>query len=255
MPLVAPYIKEANEKLNEEKDRINEIINKSLTDKNTIFVEGKYDKKYLELAIREFSKELTSLLDNQELVIYTKDGEGGCAAIVDFVKAWYYAKYDSKIYTIFDDDDEGRKYYQEIKEFFRDKKINNRRGKVNINFWSLTDDMKQMRKDRILFNLEVEHLLSSTIWSDIKEYSYFEDKDDNELSEILKNKLSRDKSIDNLLKELVSQNPQMEHILEYNPDHSKKGQIFNLVNNSKISKTELLGNFKPTIKELEKHFL
>lgn len=74
MPLVTPYIVEQNRRISE----IKELWKSSpLVDIPSIMVEGKSDKSYLEMAIKEISEPLKVMLDKDELRIVTrKDGAG-----------------------------------------------------------------------------------------------------------------------------------------------------------------------------------
>ena len=87
MPLVAPYIAEVQHKLSELMERAGDDL---LVDVPTVFVEGITDKQYIELAITLFSPELKEKLDSDQLRIFTKDGEGGCSEIYNWVHAWIY---------------------------------------------------------------------------------------------------------------------------------------------------------------------
>lgn len=120
MPIVAPLI----EKERKEFEKYRQLVEKGIIDVNTIFVEGKYDKAYLEMAIKVLSPDILyrKLTDN-ELKIYVNDNDGGCNAIVDHVKSWVYSGNKSRVYVIFDRDKEGQKSHSELEKFLNDKGI------------------------------------------------------------------------------------------------------------------------------------
>lgn len=249
MPLVAPFIRKQQE-------RFDNINKDSLINKDTILVEGKYDKKYLLLAMRKYSKDsLYKKVKNGELRIYTKSGEGGCEAELDLVKGWVFAKYESKLYVIFDKDGPGSQSDAEIKPFLKETNFKYR-SRLRHGYWTFTEDVQKMFRAGLRPQIEVESLLSSSLWESLVKQKYASEKSPSDLVTLLNSKFSINESVSESIKKLENTYPSTKFLLKYEPDDGKKKAIYTLVEQimKENPSSDVLSGFKPTIKELEKFF-
>lgn len=259
MPLVAPFIKAEHEKYSALKKLLDDG---AFIDRNTILVEGKYDYEYLKLAIEKYSKDnLLKKMASNELIIYTEDGEGGCGRVVDLAKSWEYLGYKSKLYVIFDKDNAGTQARRQLKKFItnfwkeRSKKAKNKTQILNT-FWEYPEDVKlAMHEEKIVPQIEVEHLLSSDFWKLLLKNEYCQEKGAEELIELLKKNYSINKAVSESISELEKKYPHLSHLLRYDPKDDKKRQIFNLAKKELDDpQSRILTQFKPTIEKLESYF-
>ncbi|WP_076459427.1 ATP-dependent nuclease [Limosilactobacillus caccae] len=260
MPLVAPFIKEAQIKLRKAEA---EIRNTPFTDVDSIMVEGMYDQKYLEMAINQYShNNLYNKIKSKKLKIITKPEEGGCEKIVNLAKAWIYANNKSKLYIIFDRDKAGESANKELNGFVKEFKHEHekKRGKalpIKNSFWEYTDAMKEANnRNKIHLYVEVEDLLSLTFWDGLLGKNYIEEKSYDTLNCILKGMTSKNESLDALTDKLGNQYPELKYLVKYKPIDQKKKQIFNLAQKiyNESEKDALLKNFEPTVRKLEEYF-
>ena len=157
MPLVAPYIAEMQQRLS---DLINRKDDDLLVDVPTVFVEGITDKKYIELAILLFSPDLQSMLDSGKLRIFTKEGQGGCTEIYNWVHAWIYNKNRSKTLEIFDKDSAGINAHNALTNSSVFKESQNNK----IVYIPPNENIKVVLRKEINLQFEIEHLLSLQCW-------------------------------------------------------------------------------------------
>ena len=162
MPLVAPFIAEKEQQLN---DLIKSASNELLVDVPTIFVEGITDKKYIELAIELFSSQLKSMLDNDQLRVFTVVGEAGCSQIYNWVHAWIYKNNKSKTLSLFDKDSAGIEAHDKLVNSIVYKQAKNNKAE----FLPPTDAIITLYSKKIYLPYEIEHLLSTQCWGKIIE--------------------------------------------------------------------------------------
>lgn len=257
MPLVAPFIEEKQRELENIKKVVGDSI---LHDQDTILVEGKYDKKYLHLAIERYSPELLKKIQTSELRIYTKDGKGGCNQNVNLAKSWYFSGHKSKLYVIFDNDEAGRESRQKLQEFF--ETIKNKNTRIKNQFWEWTEEMLSYlsieKTKRILPIVEVEHFLSKQFWEILKDKNKIEEKSVKELNTMFECHLEKDKSILEVVQNIRERlNLDDIYFDMYNPKDSEKEHIYQLLKQEFDSnkETEALSGLEPTIKKLEEYFV
>lgn len=114
MPIVAPFIEDKQREL----AKMQEIVKQmQFADIDTIFVEGKTDKEYLELAICELSHQLEDRIKQQTLRIVTREENGcGTSLLCDWAIAWMHLNYKSKAVFLFDNDSAGLYAKKEVNE-------------------------------------------------------------------------------------------------------------------------------------------
>lgn len=257
LPIIAPYIEEKQAELEETKARLEKykvLVKDTLSgDIDTILVEGRYDKLYLEKAIEIYSLSLQSKLKNNTLRIYSKPGEGGCDRIVDLVKSMYYYGHKKKTYAIFDRDVAGDNAKGNLKHFTQENKIDNR---IFSKEWEWTEDMKLSCGSKIIPIVEVEHFLSSDFWKLLESKGYVEEKSYSELQELFRHFLSKDKSLNDIMREENTKIGCDSFFNEFNPRDDKKQQIYNLAisefNSNENSR--VFEGLEPTVRKLEEFF-
>ncbi len=251
MPIVAPYIAEQEKKMSAYKKLLKE---NAFYDVPTIMVEGKTDKQYLELAIKIFSPELKNLLDKKELRIFTREEYGGCKKVIEWVYAWIFSGNMSKIVALFDKDEAGRLAKEELEnsQIFKSRRDT---AAIKIQFLQPSSDIIYLLNNKLDVYYEIEHLLSCSCWRELKTNNYVEPKKSSELYKMTAKILTRDKTIDSVLDEVVDRGELLETIVTCNPCNEKKEKIFlyvsQRVNEGKI---EFLDGFKKTIDKLKRIF-
>ena len=249
MPLVAPYIAEAERQLKILMEQANDEL---LVDIPTIFVEGITDKKYIELAISLFSPQLKELLDSSQLRIFTKEGEGGCSEVFNWVHSWIYKKNKSKTLALFDKDEAGISVRKKLTESNVYKESNNNKAE----YLTPTSEIKDvLRKDIILYYV-IEHLLSTKCWKKIIDNGYAVERNAATLNKMLGKHIDRRRSATEIYQELIPDDDIRETIVFFEPEKNSKLQIFNLINgSSEEEKREFLSGFEGLIQNLEKRFI
>ena len=251
LPIVAPYIAEQEEKINEVKKL---LINEPLMDIPTIFVEGKTDKLYIEMAIKAFSPQLSELLEKEELRVYTKPGEGGCVNLINLIYAWVYSGNLSKAVALFDKDDAGIKAKNELvnSEIYRTK---NTKAMVNVQFLEPSDEIIELKKLKLELPFEIEHLLSVECWEQLTKKKLVEKRKIQEIAKFAGKNLKYDMTIEESLSEIILDKKLLETIVMLNPHTYKKEKICDYVkNSSEEEQRQWLSGFKRTIEKLETIF-
>ncbi len=251
MPIVAPYIAEQEAKISESKRLISENV---FVDIPTVMVEGKTDKQYLELAIKLYSERLYNHIVNDKLRIFTKEGEGGCRKLQDWTYAWIYSGNISKAVVLFDKDEAGRTAKSELTEslIYRNKRAS---AAIQIKFLEPSQDIIELLRKNIDVYYEIEHLLSTKCWQQLKKKNCVEPKPDIELQKMLEKVITRNKTIDMVLDEQVNNYDIRNTIATLNPHKDKKEKIYQFVEccNEEQQREFLQGMIK-TVEMLEKIF-
>ena len=133
-----------------------------LIDQATIMVEGKSDKSYLEMAIKELSDPLTAMIRENKLRIVTKEEGAGTTLIKKWVIAWLHSGNNAKLLAVFDKDCAGNSAVEALKknELYSSQKLN----KVKAMQLEPSDEIIELYKRKIHVPFEVEHLLSVEMW-------------------------------------------------------------------------------------------
>lgn len=253
MPLVTPYIAETNKRIYEMKRLWEET---PLLDKPTIMVEGKSDRMYLEMAIRQLSKTLSTMIDNDNLRIVTREDGAGTTLIKNWVIAWLHSGNTSKMMAVFDKDDAGEKATSELKKY---DLYTHQNQNINVKVIQLepSDEIITCYRAGLQLPFEIEHLLSVEIWQRAIMKKYVSPRSSNELLEAYKNELPRNKTIDSILDEGISEQNIRETIANYNPHEDKKMQFCNMVERiCRDNEAEgVFSGFTKTILKMEQFFL
>ena len=252
MPLVAPFIAEKEEQIANAKKLAEQ---NGLYDIPTIFVEGKTDKEYLELAIKLYSPNLFSMLNSNQLRVYTKENEGGCRKLIDWTYAWIYSGNKSKALILFDKDIAADIARKELiaSDIYKTKRSS---AMISVKHLEPSDSILSLKKKHIEIPYEIEHLLSSSFWEIIKEKGYMENRTAEELVNMVGKYVQADKSILDIIKEKVDNDELVNSLVLYNPKDDKKDKVVTLLKkcNEECQK-EYMENFRPTIALIEKIFV
>ena len=251
MPIVAPYVAKQEEIIANSKKMLQENL---ITDVQTVFVEGKTDKVYLELAIKLYSQALNTQLKNGKLRIFTKNEEAGCKKVIDWAYTWIFSGHKCKAVALFDRDEAGKIAKRELtdSEIYKNKNSN---SLLKVMELQPSDEIKELFQDKINILFEAEHLFSFACWKELKKKNWVEIRSPEELSYLVEKHMQIDKTIIELLDEKVKNKEALETIVRYNPKDNKKNQICNYIKDLDITKQEeFLKGFKNTVIKLEDYF-
>lgn len=252
LPIVAPIIEEKEYELQQMRRNIE---NSQFTDVDTIFVEGITDKKYLEKAIQFLSKDLQQKIDEGTLKIVTREENGcGTSLLCDWAVAWMHFNYKSRAVVLLDCDEAGNTAKNKINT--AKKEFQKKGFKLNVIQIQPTEDMKivQAKIQKSLI-FEIEHLLSYGFWEKIQEKHWVELKEVNELVSVYGHLMTRDKSLDTIIEEVVENEALKQTIIYWNPKDSKKDKIYEYAEQCCMESDEIFTGFSNTIQKLEKNFL
>ena len=250
MPLVAPFIAEQAHKL----EIAQKIYSKNiLTDVPTIMVEGETDVEYLKLAIKHNSSILQKKLDERELrIVYKQDG-AGTTQLCDWALAWIYSGFRSKLYILLDKDEAGLKAKDEIVsgEAYKTRGCSSTMRIANI---QPSNEIINLYQKNINLYYEIEHLCSGEVWKGWKTQGLVSLREDRELRKMFETLIPRDKSLDNIIDELVEDTEIRDTIVSFEPKKLKKNKMVDyLKNNFGEDKSAFVG-FEKTIKDIENYF-
>lgn len=251
MPIVAKYIAEKDEELRALKDSIH---GSKFTDIDTIAVEGVTDRDYITTAIKLFSPELSTLIDNGQLRVFTKEGEGGCKALVDYSLAWILSKNKSKLVVLLDKDSAGIKAHDEI--IANDFYITKGNSRVYVKYLEPSEVIvENIYKAKLNLSYEIEHLLSIECWKQIVSQNWSEPRSVEELVEFIGAASVPDVALTDTITSIISDADLRNTIVLNNPHTEKKTNICNwlLKQTDEVKKEYMLG-FNRTIEKLKSIF-
>lgn len=249
MPLVAPFIEEQSHRLIEAEKIYSENF---LTDVPTILVEGETDVEYLKIATKNHSPFLRDLIDNNRLRIVCKNDGAGCTQLTDWILAWVYSGFKSKMFALFDKDSAGIAAKQEI-EHNEAYKCKQNSVSIKLQFIEPSDEVISILQQRINYEFEIEHLLSLDVWKELKKRNYCEPRSNGELGRMFNGLVPRDKTLDNTIDELIENVDIRDTILTFEPRMLKKKKIVELLASWPNSKDATVGLLR-TIKKIEDYF-
>lgn len=249
MPLITPFIYEKQKELDKLKSILSSV---NFNDVDTVFVEGITDKKYLELAINHFSDKLKERLENSQLKIMTRE-ENGCGTdlLCDWAVSWMHMNYKSSAIFLFDCDKAGKEAKDKLNG---NKKLYSKKSKnVFADFIQPTDDIKSLNhKINNSLSYEIEHLLSYDFWQTIKLNNWAKYKSDDEMINDFFGKITIDKTVNDVIEELVDNEEMKDTIIYWNPKDSKKNNILNAVKSAvDDGETDVISSFENTVKFIE----
>lgn len=237
MPFVENYITEFRKE-------ILAIKEENLTDVDTIIVEGKSDKAYIEFIIKKISPNLNERLTNNSLKIFTRDGNGGCQAVVNSLFSWKLLNNKQKAFGILDNDCAGRKAHRSFKEAHQ----SNRTKCILLPLNEFGKKLAQYTEH----NFEIERLVPISFWQTVP--NLLEDRKSayrNRLRDCFHDDTKSDLEI---LKEKIDDELILEYINKQVKDH-KKNTFFRKFILEANKNEKLLDDFTPLIEELEKFFI
>ena len=250
MPLVAPFIAEQAHKL----EIAQKIYSKNiLTDVPTIMVEGETDVEYLKLAIKHNSSILQKKLDERELrIVYKQDG-AGTTQLCDWALAWIYSGFRSKLYILLDKDEAGLKAKDEIVsgEAYKTRGCSSTMRIANI---QPSNEIINLYQKNIKFYYEIEHLCSGEVWKGWKTQGLVSLREDRELRKMFETLIPRDKSLDNIIDELVEDTEIRDTIVSFEPKKLKKNKMVDYLKNNFGEDKSVFVGFEKTIKDIENYF-
>lgn len=251
LPIIAPYVEEKQLELTEIRAKLEEYKETLSGDVDTILVEGKYDKLYLEKAIKIYSPTLQNKLENNDLRIYTKPGEGSCEEIVNIAKSLYYSRHRSKIYTIFDMDKAGKEAKTKLQHFISSKGVQN----IKNQSWTLTEEMIKYTRKGINISVEVEHFFSSDFLQRLLEQGKLQEKSTEKTYEIFKNRLTPEKSLREVIDEINAEVDSRGLFNQYDPNDANKEQIYRwVIRELEDAHSNVLEGLEPTVRKIEEYF-
>lgn len=250
MPLVAPFIAEQARKL----ELAQNIYSKNfLTDIPTIMVEGETDVEYLKLAIYHLSPILQRKLEQQELrIVYKLDG-AGTTQLCDWALAWIYSGFRNKMYILLDKDCAGIKARDEI---VNGEAYKTRHQSLSMKIANIqpSEEIIRLHKEHINFLYEIEHLCSVKVWKGWKERGLVTVREDVEMRSMFEKLIPRDKSLDNVIDELVENIEVRDTILTFEPKKLKKKQMVTYLKENFGEDIEAFSGFARTITDIEAFF-
>lgn len=100
---------------------------------------------------------------------------------------------------------------------------------MNVQFLHPSEDIINLHKLDINLYYEIEHLLSIDFWKTLKENDYVSLRETDELLSIFSKHVTKTKSLDATMDDLISDYDLLGTIVTLNPADDKKQQIKNLV--------------------------
>lgn len=250
MPLVAPFIAEQSEKLRQAEEIYSTNI---LTDVPTIMVEGETDIDILRVAIENHSDELNKLIVEGRLRIICKNGGAGTTQLCDWAIAWVYSGFKSKLYILLDKDIAGIAAKKEIEESQAFISKQNSLS-MKVQYYEPSDEIIGLYDKNLKMTYEIEHLLSLQLWKILKKKGFVQPRSDDDLQAIFKNLIPRDKTLDNVMDELVDDIEIRDTILTFDPKELKKKRIVEVLKNEG-KQYDFTKGFKRTLDKLSQYFL
>lgn len=175
-----------------------------LVDIPTLIVEGITDYKTLEYIIGIKSEKLKSAIENKKMRLFTMEGHGGVSQMINWVKAWKYSGFKSKLYILFDKDLAGKKAKEEINNIPHSERPQN----FKCQFWKPSPIIVKEIIGKLHcggdFLFEMEHLYSIEFWEELKELNYVEHRNEIEIKNSLFNEIDFNDSFQDVMKRKIT---------------------------------------------------
>lgn len=250
MPLIAPFVAEQAHKL----AIAQEIYQKNfLTDVPSIMVEGETDVDYLKMAIQHLSPKLFDAINNENLrIVYKRDG-AGTTQLEDWALSWLYSGFRSKLCILLDKDAAGITARQNIidSEAYKSRHQNVAMKVINI---SPSAEIISLYQKRINVPFEIEHLCSAAVWEKWKIDELVTLRSDAEMRDMFNGLIPRDKSLDNIIDDLVEDISIRDTILSFEPKKLKKKSMVSVLRDNFSADATAFSGFERTIQEIEAWF-
>lgn len=254
MPLITPFIRDKEAELKNLKTLLKDNY---LVDIPTLIVEGITDYNTLDYIIGIKSEKLKSALENRKMRLFTMEGHGGVTQMINWVKAWKYSGFKSKLYILFDKDPAGKKAKEEINNIPRSEQPQN----LKYQFWKPSSIIVEEIINKLRcggdFSFEMEHLYSIEFWKELKGLNYVEHRNETEIKNSLLNEIDLlDDSFQNVMERKITNEDVRTTLFLCSPKDEKKSAILEkakAVYEDNHGSTVFDG-FMPTIADIEKFF-
>lgn len=253
IPLITPMLKSKEDEIKILKTILHDNF---LTDIPTLCVEGKTDKETLNFIISIKSPKLKNLIAENKMRILTKEEGCGTSQLVEWVKAWKYAGFKSKIFVLFDKDEAGRVAKKDLDTLQAEL----RPAKMKSQYFVPSIDIRyiftKMPHNKGAFYYEMEHLYSISFMKLLKDNGMLQLRSDSEIKKMFTEEIRRSETVDTYIDRVFDNTDVRDTIITYNPHDKKKVEIFEIakieyeVNNE----TDIFNGFQPTLDEIEKYF-
>jgi energy-coupling factor transporter ATP-binding protein EcfA2 len=201
LPIVAPYIKDKEEELRATKDAVSKLKGSQTHSADTVYVEGKTDKKII-------SYYLESISENAIDIDVRSDSSAGSAWVRNNLLAWAMnpaiEDTDFKAYGILDNDDAGKSAHNSFLEYMRyvDRKAHE--GKVkSAQLKPPPHIINILREPGFKIDIALEELFPPEIWLHAKESGWLTDRNISDCYDMAR--LPNDKSLIQIIDESFDQ--------------------------------------------------
>lgn len=254
MPLITPFIRDKEAELKKLKSL---LADSYLVDIPTLIVEGITDYKTLEYIIGIKSEKLKSAFENKKMRLFTMEGHGGVSQMINWVKAWKYSGFKSKLYILFDKDLAGKKAKEEINNIPHSERPQN----FKCQFWKASPIIVKEIIGKLHcggdFSFEMEHLYSIEFWEELKELNYVEHRNEIEIKNSLLNEINLlNDSFQDVMKRKITREDVRATLFLYSPKDEKKSAILEKAKAvyEENHESTVFDGFMPTITDIEKFF-
>ena len=256
MPLISGYIEEQEKKYRE----LEQLLQESVIDCNTIVFEGISDKKYIEKSISRYSPVLQSKIDNNEIRLLAFEKNGGTTRLLNVAKAWMYTNYQNKCILLTDKDSAGKTLkdnFENEKKKLKKKSKSIVDKRVNVLYLSPTETIKNILSITPTgnFNYEIEDLLPLYYRKQLETNNQLEDRDNNDLVAMCSDDLLMENSVESIINNLDINQDLKDYYVKSKVKNSSKNSVSqDVILKLEAGYDDILEGFKDTVKELEDIF-
>ena len=254
MPLISEYIEEQEKKYSE----LEQLLQETVIDCNTIVVEGKTDKKYIEKAISIYSSSLQSKLEENSLRILTFEKNGGTTRMLDVAKSWMYINYRKKCVLLTDRDSAGEKLKINIENEKRKLKNKaNADARIKVVYLNPTNTIKDIlsKTPTGKFYYEIEELLPLYYRKKMFDKHQLISRENCDLISMCKDESLVDESAKSIIENLNLTEDVLEYYVKLQIDNKFKDDVCtDVLLSYDAGNSDIFEGFKDTIYTLEKEF-
>ena len=254
MPLISEYIGEQEKKYKE----LEQLLQETIIDCNTIVVEGKTDKKYVEKAILIYSSFLQSKLEDGSLRILAFEKNGGTTKMLDIAKSWMYNGYQNKCILLTDKDAAGEELKRNVeKEKGKLKNRANADARIKVVFLKPTEIIKKILSETPTgkFYYEIEELLPIDYRKKMFDKNQLISRENSDLVSMCKDESLVDESAKSIIDNLNIEKDILEYYVKLQIcDKNKEDVCTDVLLSYETGNTGVFEGFKDTIRVLEKEY-